>query len=315
MTLYAPLFLEAVTGDAAISYHMQDLRLMISALAPVQGTILATDLAVSQRAAGTNMSVDVAAGRAIIQGTSIANQGSYIVRSDAVTNVGIAAANGTNPRIDLIVARVLDKQSDGGSSYSWTLQAVTGTPAASPVAPAVPASSLLLAQVAVAANAASITAANVTDMRQLSGQGDVPKWDFSNTTSTPQSIPGGALVLYQPTTRFQQVGVNADATNAVITCLTPGRYVVHLSARYSASASSGPRTVSMKLYSTTGVLERSIETTVVSSTAEPVTTSGTIYMRRGEQLRAYFSQNASGAALTVDDSQLNTNFTGVWVGP
>src|SRR5881227_2212660 len=74
-----------------------------------EGVVGATDLAVAQRAAGANMSVDVAAGAAWIDGDDDVNtQPTYRVRNDATVNVAIAGADASKPRVDRVVARVYD---------------------------------------------------------------------------------------------------------------------------------------------------------------------------------------------------------------
>lgn len=142
-------------------------RLILESLFRRQGVVKSTDLAVTQN--GTpNMSVNVAAGAVAIDGTESTTQGFYHFVNDATLNVAIAAANATNPRIDLIVAKVQDAQYSGATNAA-SIVAVTGTAAASPVAPAAPANSVILAQVAVAALASSITNANITDVRTFAG--------------------------------------------------------------------------------------------------------------------------------------------------
>jgi hypothetical protein len=111
------------------------------------------------------MSVNVAAGKAFIDGTENANQGAYLAVNDATVNLAISASSPTNPRKDLIVAKVQDAEWSGATN-SWSLAVVTGTPAASPAEPAVPANAVVLALVDIAANATSITNANITDRRR-----------------------------------------------------------------------------------------------------------------------------------------------------
>lgn len=128
------------------------------------GIVGPSDLAVTQN--GTpNMSVNVAAGKAFIDGTENANQGAYLAVNDATVNLAISASSPTNPRKDLVVAKVQDAEWSGATN-SWSLAVVTGTPAASPAEPAVPANAVVLALVDVAANATSITNANITDRRR-----------------------------------------------------------------------------------------------------------------------------------------------------
>lgn len=137
----------------------------------------ATDLLVS--ANGTpNMSVNVAAGQAILPGTqNTTYQGVYGgALQDAVVNQSIAASDPTNPRIDLVVAQTRDAAYSGGNN-DWVLAVVPGTPAASPGVPAAPANSISLAQVRVDAAVTTIVSGKITDVRptlagtaQLAGQ-------------------------------------------------------------------------------------------------------------------------------------------------
>jgi len=100
----------------------------------------------------------------MVQGTLSALQGAYAVTNDATVNLAIGAADPTNPRRDLVVVTVRDAAFSGANN-DVILQVVQGTPAGSPVDPATPANSLVLARVAVAAAASSIVTANITDLR------------------------------------------------------------------------------------------------------------------------------------------------------
>ena len=163
MTLHDPLWMQN------LSYSASEDRDAFTALTSA-GVTATSALKVTQRGAGPNMSVDVAAGAAIITGTDSAGQGNYLVRSDAVENIALASSPASGQsRVDLIVATVRDA-SVTGSNNDWIIQAVTGTASAgTPVVPAVPASSLLLAQVLVGGLVSSISNANITGKRVLSG--------------------------------------------------------------------------------------------------------------------------------------------------
>lgn len=128
---------------------------------------VSNDLNVVQRAAGANMSIDVARGGAYIKGDDATDQGYYFFYNDATTNVVITAADPTNPRIDLVIARIKDVAEGGAAGDTSTLEIVLGTPAGSPSPPAIPASSLKLAEVRVNAGVASITNAVITDFRNM----------------------------------------------------------------------------------------------------------------------------------------------------
>jgi hypothetical protein len=150
-----------------------DLRLLLTALGQpdTTGGLSARsgvrpsvgDLAVS--ANGTpNMSVNVAAGSCFVTGTESFGQGLFVGHNDATKNLAIAAADATNARYDLIVARFYGETVAVGSR-KFALEVVTGSPAASPADPAVPANATVLARVTVGAAATSITSGNITDRR------------------------------------------------------------------------------------------------------------------------------------------------------
>jgi hypothetical protein len=153
--------LQAVGADPTISYAAADVRNLVDGLVAYPGVVRLGDLKVTQRAAGANMSVDVAAGSVFIDGSSVALQGCYFCKNTAAVNVPIAAAPGSGTRTDLIVARVYDKQADGGTLYTWALEKVTGTVGAG--TPAAPVSSALLATVTVAAGNVSIVNAAISE--------------------------------------------------------------------------------------------------------------------------------------------------------
>jgi hypothetical protein len=93
--------------------------------------------------------------------------GVYMSYNDASTALTITTANASNPRIDLVCITVQDAYYTG-SLNTVTFNVVAGTPAGSPVAPATPANSIVLARVAVGAGVTTISNANITDTRVLS---------------------------------------------------------------------------------------------------------------------------------------------------
>ena len=145
------------------SHPAENDRLTTQALYATTGIIGLTSLAVTQN--GTpNMSVNIAVGWAAIVGTSTTTQGVYVSYNDAVVNAAIATAPATNSRIDLVCLTVNDAYYSG-STNNIVVNVVTGTAAASPVAPATPANSIALAQVLVGTSVTSILNANITDVR------------------------------------------------------------------------------------------------------------------------------------------------------
>jgi len=178
-------------------------RQLINMLVQTQGVANVNDFKVSQRGAGANMSVDVASGFAIIAGGNSAPvQGSYNCYNDATVNLAIAASDPTNPRIDIVVVTIRDAFYSGASN-DVILQVVTGTPAGSPVAPATPTNSLLLANVAVAAAASSIVNANITDKRVTIGLNGSVNWN-ANSVGPMRDL--GSVNKWTPAGGPYQVG-------------------------------------------------------------------------------------------------------------
>ena len=146
------------------SHTAENDRLNTQGLVNTAGVSAGTnDLLVTQ--SGTPaMTVSVAAGWGWVLGTTTSTQGMYSTYNDAATTLTVTTANPTNPRIDIVCMSVRDAAYTGASN-DVILQVVAGTAAASPTVPATPASSIVLAQIAVAAGATSIVNANITDVR------------------------------------------------------------------------------------------------------------------------------------------------------
>lgn len=133
------------------------------------------------------MSVSVAAGHALIAGTQTSNQGFYIAYNDAAATVAIATASPTLPRIDRIVITVQDSFYGGTANNQVIYQALTGTPNASPVAPAIPNNSVSLALIAVAANQTTVVNGNITDTR--------PTAELTETVISASNVAANTLLL------------------------------------------------------------------------------------------------------------------------
>lgn len=139
-----------------------------------EGVWGATDLRVT---AGAGVSVDVGAGVAFVRGDDATDQGLYRVRNDGTLNSadfelgGIGVADATNPRIDQIIARILDDTHDSSGERKWRLEVLQGTATGGATldnrsgAPALPNSCLRLADVLVPAGASSLLTANIRDRR------------------------------------------------------------------------------------------------------------------------------------------------------
>lgn len=137
-----------------------------------EGVVGAGDLAVT---AGTGNTVNVAAGAVWVVGDTNTNlQPTYRVYNDGVVNKGITP-DPANPRIVLVVAQITDA-GFSGAQRNWAITTIHGTPAVSPVAPALPASAAPLASILVPAAAASSAAYTITNLRTRAqvGGGQAP---------------------------------------------------------------------------------------------------------------------------------------------
>ena len=197
------------------SHPAENDRLSMQALWATTGIVSTTSLAVTQNSP-TGMSVLVAQGWCVIVGNYQTNMGVYTVYNDASNTLTIATADPTNPRIDRVVVTVQDSYYTG-SADDVIFQVLTGTPAASPVAPATPTNSISLATISVGAGVGNITNANITDTRVLTTT-NLPVGDITSVTAGAGLTGGGssgALTLAIDATAnvtaadFTQTGTNS----------------------------------------------------------------------------------------------------------
>jgi hypothetical protein len=170
------------------SHPAENDRLSMQGIIATSGIIGSTSLAVTQ-AASPGMAVQVAAGWGAIVGNFTTNMGVYQVYNDAATQLTVTTANPSNPRIDRVVVTVNDAFYTG-STNNVVFQVLAGTPAGSPVAPAIPTNSISLATIAVAAGATTITNANITDTR-TNITTNLPVGDIEGVTAGTGLTGGG----------------------------------------------------------------------------------------------------------------------------
>jgi hypothetical protein len=170
------------------SYPAQYDRINQQALYATTGIIGSTSLAVTANSPA-GMSVRVASGWAAIIGTTTTDMGVYSLYNDALATLTITTADPTKPRIDLVCATVRDAFYSGAFN-DVIFQVIAGTPAGSPVAPALPANSISLATVAVGAAVTQINTGNITDTR-VAVTTNLPVGDITGVTAGTGLSGGG----------------------------------------------------------------------------------------------------------------------------
>lgn len=123
-------------------YSSEDLRQMFATVDCDQGILSKNGFKVTSTG---GMGISVQPGHAYVAGTETTGQGSYFVTASTVTNLTLQPANGSNPRKDRLVARIIDPQYTGSGTPRWQLQFVVGVPGATPATPAVPPSAMPIA--------------------------------------------------------------------------------------------------------------------------------------------------------------------------
>jgi hypothetical protein len=220
-------------GKTSESGHLRALAKL------VDGDVL-EGLAVSQRSAGANMSVDVAIGDAFVR----RSDGSYAhpVFNDAVYNQVISAADGSNPRRDIVVIYVDYAQAPSTAVSNNTngvvkIKVVNGTPAGSPTDPsdATIQSSVgagnpwtKLSRVRVPASQTSITNSLIDDLRSLitHKSNTVTTASIQDNAVTTAKIPTNAITNTKLATTAIKLGYAqltsnfTTTTNSLITGLS-----------------------------------------------------------------------------------------------
>jgi hypothetical protein len=172
-------------------------------------------LAVSERGAGANISVDVSVGSAIVEGANT-DQGKYLAKIAGATsfNVPLDAADVSNPRIDEVYVVVQDDGYDSSGNVVPRLAVRDGTPASSPSAPGPDGAwdaYLLLASIAIAANETQIEDADITDERvtTAAADGTVQTASIADDAVTTAKIADEAV-------GFDQIGVGAVGSSRIM---------------------------------------------------------------------------------------------------
>jgi hypothetical protein len=177
-------------------------RLLDSLMGQTQGVVyqLNSGLELRTSVTGSDGNVTIAAGACYVRGTQASDQGMYHLYNDAALVINVLGANPAHAslnRIDLVVARIQDSFYSG-SADTASIEMVTGTPSATPIAPTPPANTLVLTQLSVPAAVSVLLASYLTDLRVPAGRSAVKLYRSAGATPYPydwQNIPPGFNAL------------------------------------------------------------------------------------------------------------------------
>ena len=219
----------------------------------------------------------------------------------------ITAANATYARVDIVYVQVSDNVQDSSGSETGTVGYLAGTPAASPVAPAAPARSMVLAQI----NVPAVGGGNPTVSWVA------PIWtkvlhQWMATRTTTQSIPS---------TSETQVVFNSVVRNAVslysaasgsATIVVPGWYNVSSSVILDQNSSNNGY-VAIEVNGSRVAVTATATLAASANSMRVMTVSTPVYLNAGDVVSVGVWHNNS-AALNVTPANGPVSFSGVLVG-
>jgi hypothetical protein len=195
------------------------------------------DFAVTQRGAGANMSVDIAAGGAYVAPSQVTRQGMYYVQSDAAYNTSSdggyswTAADATNPRIDLVCLEVKDNAEDASGATGLRFRVIDGTPNASATHqllttywPAIPTGCVPIAAIKIPATDTSISTTDITNLNPLAGP--IATRNYIATAESTSGTAMGRLVNSNGTADFGCIYV--PSTESVVEVMFKGLFAANV---------------------------------------------------------------------------------------
>jgi hypothetical protein len=305
VALEKTVFVAAAPGDPLIPVDDRDMRILIDAVAD-EGVAGWNDYRVTQRAAGANQSVDIAAGIAVVKGDTQSGQGKYAQRNDAVINfTDIPAPPSSGTQTYVIVLQINDKRNNVGTTYDpQIIRLAQGVNT-------VPTNAMPLAKITRRAGQSSVLTADILDMRPDSRYQSSGSFIF--TGGNGRAIPRGEN-LYRPFAVSSVVNCTvADQTTATVTGMRPGLWMFTLTGRMNAPA-TGPYECYAKRTGTSGAAR--VTGPRVDNAAGgtiPVAASQLLDIRTGDVMSAYFWQDAV-TQTNLNDVFADLRFSGFRVG-
>lgn len=242
--------------------------------AAMKGDGVLTGLAVT--AQGTpDMTVAVAAGWIAVGG---------VLAQASAGNVNISAADATNPRFDLISV-----DNTGGKNVT------AGTPAATPVFPAIPADSVVIAVVYVPANDTDIESDHIVDKRCFVTGAGISSRVYRNGT---QSITTGAFpTCAYDAEDYDNLKCHDNATNNDrLIAPVAGNYRVTAQVHWQSNA-TGKRQIFIRR-SGDSMVPAALQLNPDDALDMQMAVSGDLHLDAGQYVEIVVSQN-SGTTLTI----------------
>lgn len=269
-------------------------RKLIVSAGPASGVLRGRDSALAVFGDSSGMQVKVPTGQVWING-----------HWGAVTStktVPLVAANATNARKDLVVARA------DFVNNRVELDVLTGTPAGSPTVPTVTQNSSIyevqLAEVAVAAAASTISSGNVTDRRVFDCA--VARFNRSSTTSiannTQAKVPFNNVVTFSGS-------VVQNTAGDEFTLNRDGWWIISAGLSY-ATGTTGYREV--QIGTATGPTIYAKQKTSASPDNNQVTVSTGVQVVAGTAYSIY-AFHTQGSALNVNNTESGTWVAFTWI--
>lgn len=188
-----PAWCDGPSLDANVPFRVYDVGTRVynagtASAAAVPGGVF-PGLGAMAVSAASGLSVQVAAGYCCVPSPTT-NNGGYIFGTLTAATLTLAAADDSNPRTDLIVARVYDT---GNSASFCDVEVVTGTPATPPTTPSVPSAAIPLAIVSVPVAAVALASGAIADQRSyvVAPGGVLP---IANAAAAP-AVPSTQLMM------------------------------------------------------------------------------------------------------------------------
>lgn len=292
-----PILATGVPGTTDMTF--KQIRQMITGNMG-EGVVSTGGFKVTQRGAGANLSVDVAAGFAYVEGDTLTGPGGqqkYAVPLTATANLPSITAPVGATRRDQIVLRVYDQGDIGDASTKAEVQYIKNA-SESTTPEALPSNCLLLAYVDVTVGAASITNAMILDRRSWAAPRIPVVTAFLTANQSLTTATITAINLTADVDPQSLVGSNK------ITVPFAGYWEVSGQVRFAASASATARYAAVRKNGATILTEaQNVPAAAVEITA-PVAPR-IVALAAGDYLELIGYQNSGGALNALGGTTLS----------